>query len=245
MKLFWGFMIALIAVVILFVLGFAMPAATAWERSFAPARTVTVSAEGKTVATPDEADITFSIVTQGQSPSALSDNNNSKMAAVLQFVASQGIASSDVATVGYNLQPNYQWDKNSQRNYITGYTLTQTVRVKIRDLSKVAPVLGGLAPLGVNQIGSVNYTFQNPDAFVAIARTDAMMKAQEEAAQMAAESGAMLGPVVTVSESRYIPVPQPAYQALGMGMAATAVLPPVTAGTQEVTDNVTVVYGLR
>ena len=65
------------------------------------------------------------------------------MSAVLQFVSSQGIASSDVATTGYDLQPNYSYYTNTPVDIqrpptITGYTLTQTVQVKIRDLTKVA-----------------------------------------------------------------------------------------------------------
>ncbi len=57
-----------------------------------PSRTMTVCGEGKTTAAPDLAEISFSVVTQGQNPSTLSDNNNQKMSAVLQFVKSQGIA---------------------------------------------------------------------------------------------------------------------------------------------------------
>ncbi len=247
MKLFWGALTVFLAVLILFLVGFGVPAIMSWRNSFAPARMVTVSAQGMATVTPDEADIDFSVVTQGANPQTLSDNNNTKMGAVIQFVSSQGIASSDIATTGYDLQPNYQWDKTTSRNYITGYTLTQTVEVKIRDLTKVASVLGGLAPLGVNQIGGVNFTFQDPDKFIALARADALTKAASEASQMAAQAGASVGEVVTISESHYIPGPQPAYamnSGLGSAMAAP-VAPSIAPGTQDVTDTVTVTYELQ
>lgn len=247
MKPFWGVLTAFIAILILFIIAFAIPAVISWESSFAPARTITVSAQGMTTATPDEADIDFSVLTQGQNPKALSDANNSKMTAVLQFVASQGIASSDIATTGYNLQPNYQYDKEMQTNFITGYTLTQTVEVKVRDLTKVANVLGGLAPLGVNQIGNVNFTFQDPNQFVAIARADALSKAQTQANQMASGAGASLGEVISINESPIFPGPQPMYAAMssaGSGMAA-AVPPTLSPGSQKVTDSVTVTYQLK
>ncbi len=246
MRPFWGVLTAFIAILILFLVAFAMPSAVTWERSFVPARTITVSAQGMTTVTPDEAVVNVSVVTQGTNPQTLSDNNNTKMNGVMQFISSQNIASSDIATTGYDLQPNYSYDKTSQRNYITGYTLTQTVQVKIRDLTKVADVLGGLAPLGVNQIGGVNFTFQNPDEFVAIARGQAMTNAQTEATQMAAQAGASLGEVVTVTESQNMPQPYPVYaMSAGLGGAPSAVTPSIAPGTQDVTDMVTVTYALN
>lgn len=247
MKPFWGVMTAFIAILILFLVAFAIPATLAWQGSFTPARTITVSAQGMTTATPDEAVVDFSVVTQGTNPQTLSDNNNTKIGAVMQFLGAQNIASSDVATTGYDLQPNYIYDQASQRNDITGYTLTQTVEVKIKDLTQVATVLGGLAPLGVNQIGGVNFTFQNPDEFTAIARGIALTNASTEAGQMAAQAGASLGEVVTVSESSNIlvPGPQPVYAMAAGGATSAPVTPSLAPGTQQVTDNVTVTYELK
>lgn len=247
MKPFWGVLTVFLAVLILFLVGFAMPAVLSWKGSFAPARTITVSAQGMATVTPDEADINFSVVTQGANPQTLSDNNNTKMGAVMQFISSQGIASSDIATTGYNLQPNYQWDKNTSRNYITGYTLTQTVEVKVRDLTKVASALGGLAPLGVNQIGGVNFTFQDPDKFIALARADALTKAASQANQMAAQAGTSVGEVVNINESHYFPGPQPVYaMSAGLGGAMAApVTPSIAPGTQDVTDTVTITYEIQ
>jgi uncharacterized protein len=106
-------------------------------------------------------------------------------------------------------------------------------------------VLGGLAPLGVNQIGGVNFTFQNPDEFVAVARAQALANAQTEASQMASAAGATLGEVVTINESPIIPGPQPVYaMAAGAAVAAT-VEPTIEPGSQNVTDNVTVTYELQ
>ncbi len=245
---FWVLLDALIAALIIGVLGVGLPALVQWASSIPPARTITVMAEGKTTATPDLAEVTFSVVSQGQNPQTLASNNTDKMNAVLEFVSSQNIATSDIATTGYNLQPTYNYDKNTLRNFISGYTLTQTVTLKIHDLSKVATVLGGLAPLGVNQIGGVNFTFNNPDDFVALARADAMSKAQVKAQEMASEAGASLGKVVTLSENTYIPQPLPMYaMSSGAGLAIPQAVstPNIQPGTQDVTDSVTITYALR
>ena len=82
-------------------------------------------------------------------------------------------------------------------------------------------MLGGLAPLGVNQIGGVNFTFQNPDKFTAIARGNALTNAATEASELAGQAGASLGEVVTVTESSNVPYPVPMYAAMRLPRAGT------------------------
>ncbi len=246
-KWFWILLTVFLGALIVNLIFFVMPTIYKWGEAFYPAHTITVSAQGKTTAAPDLAEISFSVVTQGQSPQTLSDNNNTKMNAILQFVKSQGVADDDIKTTSYNLSPNYSWDKSTMRNYITGYTLTQTVQVKVRDLSKVASVLGGLAPLGANQIGGVNFTFADDAKVLSAARADAIAKAAEEAKAMAADAHVSLGRIVSISENNYIPGPR--YYAaadFGVGGASSAPVPPtIQPGTEDITDTVSIVYALN
>ncbi len=246
---FWVLLDSLLAALIISILGVGLPSLVRWAASVPPARTITVTAEGKTTATPDLAEISFSVVSTGQDPQTLQTSNTTKMNAALQFLASENIATSDIATTGYDLEPAYNYDNMTQRNYITGYTLTQTVTVKIHDLTNVATVLGGLAPLGVNQIGGVTFTFNDPDEFLAVARADAMNKAEAKAIQMASEAGTSLGEVVNVSENGIVPQPYPVYNMAApmaaMGASSGASTPNIQPGSQDVTDNVTITYALR
>lgn len=246
---FWVLLDALLAALIIAVLGVGLPLAVQYAASLSPARTITVTAEGTTTATPDLAEVTFSVVTTGQNPQTLEANNTSNMNAALQFLSSQNIASSDITTTGYDLEPSYNYDNTTQRNYITGYTLTQTVMVKIHNLANVATVISGLTPLGVNQIGSVTFTFSDSDEFVAVARADAINKAEAKAVQMAAETGASLGEVINISENSIVPQPFPVYNVAtpmaAMGGATAASTPNIQPGSQNVTDDVTITYALR
>ncbi len=244
---FWVLIDALVAGLIIVVMGVVAPSLVRYAGSLTPARTLTVTAEGKTTATPDLAELSFSVVTQGQDPQTLSLNNNTKMNSVMQFLASQSIATSDIKTISYDLQPNYQYDKNGNQTGIGGYTLTQSVQVKIHDLNNVAAVLGGLAPLGVNQVSGINFTFNYQDTFVAIARADAMAKAEQKAQEMASEAGVSLGGVVSMSENSMVPVPYPVYRTanVAMGMSAAVSTPAIQPGSEDITDNVTITYALR
>lgn len=250
---FWVLLDALLAALIIAIMGIGLPVAVQWANSLAPSKTVTVSAEGKTTAIPDIAEVSFSVVSQGQDVQTITTDNTNKMNAVLQFVATQNIASSDISTTGYNLEPNYKYTNTPTvvgSPSIDGYTLMQTVTVKIRDLSNVSTVLSGLAPLGVNQIGGVNFTFDDPNTYLAVARADAFNQARMKAQQMAADAGTSLGEVVSVSENGVTPGPLPIYSmASGGAMGATAAVAPATPniqpGSQDITDDVTITYALH
>lgn len=245
---FWILIDLLVVAVIINLVFFVMPTIRHYGDSLYPTRTMTVSADGKTTVTPDTAVTSFSVVSRGKNPQDLATNNNEKVSAAIQFVKSQGIEAKDITTTGYNLSPDYQYDQQTQRSYITGYTLTQTVTVKIRKIEKVAVVIGGLTPLGVNQIGGVSFTIDEPEKYLTQARADAFAKAQKKAAEIAQESGVRLARIVNVGEYQGGPPPIP-YYSMGMGGAkvaeSTTPAPTIEPGSQEVTVSVTLTYELQ
>lgn len=237
-----------------------------WGSSLAPARTLSVSAQGKTTAAPDLAEVSFSVISQGANPDALNTDNNQKMSAAIDFVKSLHVASSDITTTNYDISPDYQTNtvtapiavsqissavagvpmRTISSSTIVGYTLTQTVQVKIRDFANIAKLLGGLPALGINQVSGVTFTFNDPDQFLAIARADAMTKAEAKAGEMAAEAGVSLGKIVSVQEYGNIPVFSPVRYAAASSMAQSSVsMPTIEPGTQDITDQVTMVYELK
>ena len=217
-----------------------------YSDSLIPAKTVTVSAEGKVTVSPDIARLSFSVVSEGTDPKTLADDNNRKMKAAIDFVKSQGIDEKDVKTTDYNLSPKYEYDEKTKKTFISGYTLTQTVLVKIRDLGKVADVLAGLPPLGINQISSISFDIDEPEKYLSDARNQAFDKAKEKAMMMAEKNGVNLGQVVNFYE--YQPVTYYGTKmASGLGGTdmAAPVVPQIQPGTQEVTVQVSVVYEIR
>lgn len=223
------------------------PAVWRYASSLQSARSLAVSAEGEVLAIPDIAESSFSVVVQGKNPQDLAQNSNEKMAAVVEFLKSKNIDSKDIKTTAYNLYPDYEYDENIRRSFITGYTITQTVTVKIRDLGRAAEIIAGLTPLGVNQIGGINFTIDDPENYLTEARGKAFEKAKAKAKSIAAQSGARLGRVLNVSESSGgFPPPIPYFkdarlEALGGAVSAPTLEP----GSQEVKVQVTIVYELR
>jgi len=207
-------------------------------------RTINVSAEGKVEVSPDMANISFSVVTEGTDTQKIYADNTSKMNSAIEFVKSKGIEEKDIKTTQYNLSPKYEYDEETRKSFISGYTLTQTVSVKVRELAKVAEVIEGLSPLGINQIGNISFTVEDQEQYLAEARNEAFAKAKAKAETMAAVNGVKLGRVMNFSEY------QASYygykgEALGLG-GGDAVLPApqIQPGTQEVTIQVNITYAL-
>lgn len=220
-----------------------------WRQSaaLAPERTITVSAEGKATIAPDLATFSFSVVSQGVDPVKLQNDNNAKVNAAIDFVKAQGVEAKDIKTSDYNLSPNYVWNQKTGKSSIDGYTLNQSVVVKVRDLSKVAVLLGGLPSKGINQLGGVNFSVEDQDKYLNAAREEAFTKARAKAEAMAKYSGARLGRVVTFNESGG-GYPGPIYYAKEMSADHGGSVPPtptIEPGSQEVTVNISVVYELR
>jgi uncharacterized protein YggE len=239
--------LVLMAVVIVSLLAL-IPTALKWGNSLYPSRTVTVNAEGKTTISPDIAYVSFSVLTEGSNPVKIEEDNAKKMTDAINFVKEQGIDSKDIATTSYNLSPRYEYDKEKRTTHISGYTLTQTANLKIRDFKKVAPILGGLSESGVNQIGSVTFSVEDPDKYITPARDEAFTKAQAKAREMAAKNGVKLGRVLNFSDySGETPRPYQTYslEAKGGGVSQTSFAPPIEPGTQELTVQVSVTYELE
>ena len=219
--------------------------------SLNPARTVSVSASGKASVVPDIATFSFSVVTEGKDVGAITNDNNTKVNAAIDAVTAMGVDKKDISTTDYSLQPVYTQPQLGMYGgtfvpSIAKYSLTQTVTVKIRDFSKISPIMSALPGMGINRIGSLSFTIDDADAYLATARADAYQKALVKAKAIAAENGFSLGKVVNVSEYQNQPYPMYSASALGMGgVAEKTVAPTIEPGSKDVTLNVSVVYEIK
>src|SRR3989344_9340189 len=73
--------------------------------------TVSFTGEGKVFAVPDIAAISFSILTEAKASKEAQDSNSAKSKQVVDFLKSQNIEDKDIKTTGYNVYPQYGYDK--------------------------------------------------------------------------------------------------------------------------------------
>ncbi len=216
-------------------------------------RTITVSAEGKATVAPDIARLSFSVVTEGKDPKVIQEENTKKMNSAIEFVKASGVEDKDIKTSNYNLYPRYYYDPKPlgtvESPSIIGYTVTQTVSVKVRDLEKVGEILGGLPGKGINQIEQVTFDIDDPDRYLNEAREEAFTKARDKAEAMARMNNSRIRRVITFSEGGGgypIPIYYKAEMASdGRGGAVGAPAPALEPGSQDVTVSVSVTYEIK
>jgi len=210
------------------------------------ARTITVSADGKIVTKPDIALINLSVVAQSKTVKDVTKEGNTKMTQVIDAVKKLGVESKDITSSQYNLYPVYAYPEN-QSPKITGYSLTQEILVKVRDLNIVDDVLDTGITAGANQIGQLTFDIDDPAIVKKQAREKAFATAKEKAQEMAAAAGVKLGRVVTFSEGdNYYPPVYANYSMKAMSADSAAVpAPSIEPGSKEVNLNVSVTYEIE
>lgn len=173
---------------------------------------VSASADAKRV--PDVASISAGVVTQAADANAAMRANATQMDKVMAAIRSAGIAERDVQTSGINLNPEYKYADNVPPQ-ITGYQASNTVNIKVRDLSKLGKVLDTLVEQGANQVNGPNFEVDKPDEAYDEARVDALKKAQARAQTYADALGLKVRRIVSISEGgASFPRPMPMVRAI-------------------------------
>lgn len=209
------------------------------------------NAEGKVVAIPDIAQFSFSIITQGGIDLKNTQTENTNNANVtIAFVKSKGIDAKDITTQGYNVEPRYQYFDCSGRQSsvcppyeIVGYTITQTVLLKVRDFSTIGDLLSGVIENGANTVSQLSFTVEDPLLLENQAREKAITKAKEKAKSIAKAGGFRLGKLRSISEGSYYPVPM--FSTMEAKGGATPASPTIEPGSYDITINVSLTYEIK
>lgn len=221
-------------------------------------RSFTVTADAKVVAVPDVAAFTASVITEGGlSLDALQTKNTEDANRVIAYVKARGVDAKDVKTEGYSVEPRYQYYGCEQGPCppprIVGYTVRQTISVKVRDFSKAGEILSGVvsppAGGGANSVSSLSFTIDDPTKVQAEARAEAIAKAKVKAKEIARAGDFSVGRLLSIEEGGYAFPPVPYYrtEAYGMGGAGDAakVATSIEPGSQDVRVTVTLRYEIR
>jgi hypothetical protein len=205
--------------------------------------TISFSGEGKVLAKPDVAVVDFSIVTEVATSKAAQDANSARSQKAVDFLKKQKVDEKDIKTISYNISPKYSYPRNEAPR-IEGYRVDQTVRVKIRDLGNVSPILDGIVAAGVNQVNNLSFEIDEPEKLKAEARAEAIADAKKKAGELKDQIGVKLGRIVNFSEgvSGY---PMPVYGAMALEKAGGGGGPSVPSGENEITVNVTITYQIK
>lgn len=207
-------------------------------------REISVDAEGTAYVVPDTAVIRLGVSTEGASSEAVVSENTDKMNKVLEAIKGLGIEESKIQTTSYYLTPDYTWDENGNET-TTGYTLDQTVEVRLQDFEKIGDLIAAANTAGANTVSGIEFTLEDPETAKTEARTEAIASAKAKAQQIAMASGLRLGDMVSYYEYSSYYEGKGGYMDYYAESADMMSVPSIEPGQEEITLTVTLTYQIR
>jgi hypothetical protein len=274
----------------LFQPGPAEPAAT---------NTIMVSGTGSVTAIPNIATFDFGVTETATTVAAAQTAATAKINTAISALTSAGVATSDVQTLSYDINPHYSTVNQpcvyntvvpvpvsapaiaptsavngtasaesavssgsvssgissgvmipycpGQKTTLTGYDVSETIQVKVRDITKAGSLFQTIGSLGVQNVNDLQFSIDNVETVQDQARSAAITDARTNADKLASELGVHLVRIVGFndnSSSGIVPMMY-AQNAMAVSGSAAAPAPAIPQGQQKVTDNVSVTYEVR
>ena len=186
-----------------------------------PAPRISVTGEGEVSVAPDMAILTLSVLREADTAREAVAASSEAMKQVLGALKAAGIAERDLQTAGLSIQPRYTQpgpQAKPQAPKISGYSASNALTVRVRDLSAVGAILDKTISLGVNQGGDISFVNDDPKPSLTEARKRAVADAMERARTLAEAANVKLGRILSIEESPVRPGPVP----MGKVMRAAA-----------------------
>jgi hypothetical protein len=159
-----------------------------------------VSATGDVTRVPDIAIISAGVVTKAPTAQAALQQTAARMEKVRAALTAAGVADRDIQTSNISLNPEYRYQEN-QSPQLTGYTASNEVSVRFRNLSNAGKILDALVAQGANQINGPTLTIDNTAAALDEARGKAIAAGRARAEMYARQLGMRVVRLLAVSEN--------------------------------------------
>ena len=225
-----------------------LPAAAGAQQAVAFAQPITgtrleISATGEATRVPDLAIISAGVVTRAATAMAALQQNAAKMEQVRAALKRAGIADRDIQTANINLNPEYRYVEN-QPPRLTGYSASNQLNVRFRDIAATGDILDALVAQGANQINGPMLGIDKPEAALDEARTKALAAARARADLYARATGKRVGRILSISEGGGGHGPMPMYREAAMTVSAVS-RTEISPGEQSLSVTLAVSYELE
>jgi uncharacterized protein YggE len=167
-----------------------------------------INATGEVTRVPDVAVISAGVVTRAMTATAAIQENADRMERVRAALKRAGIADKDIQTSNISLNPEYRYE-NNQPPQLTGYTASNQVSIRFRDIRNSGRILDALVAEGANQINGPNLTIDKPEGALDEARAKAATNGRARAELYARALGMRVIRLLSVSEGGGYAVPPP------------------------------------
>ena len=215
-----------------------IPTGTASAEEALP--TLTMNGVGSAQIAPDMAEITLGVITEAKDAAKAHSDNAAQAARVQATVKALGVAERDIQTMRYDFSPIYDV-KDNGRSVTTGYTVTNAVVVKVRNLANVGKVIDAALANGANRVDSLEFSASDPSAAKDAALADAARDARSKADAVARALGVHVVRVLTIHADAQSYTPRN-FMPMMMAKEAYDAGTPISAGELSVEASVNVTY---
>jgi uncharacterized protein YggE len=225
--------------------------------------TISVTGTGEVFVAPDVANFTGTISVDAKTMADAEKSATAQESALIMKLSDAGVSKNDIKTTSYNAYPKYEnrvmgvpqiacMSGNCpsypiSNSVITGYTVSETLSIKVRNLDKAGDIAKLLADANISQVSGPDFAIDKPEQIQNDARNKAIQDAKEQAEILAKQLGVRLGKLVDFQVSNGGPMYPMAY-AMKSSMdsaGAAAPAPELPKGQTDVKSNVTITYQIR
>lgn len=214
--------------------------------------TIYVKGKGEIKAVPNIASLHITISKEAKTSKEAQDLLNKITAKTIKYLT-KTIKNKDIKSQYGGISPKYS-SQSVCYNYpcpprnqkIIGYTATQSMTVKIRDVDNANEIRTGLTDLGITNINGPTFSIDNQDVYNNQARAIAIKNAKDKAQVLAKDLEVKLVRIINFTENNNAyPI---LYRTNSLEQETPAVITPapkLPKGENTITSNVTITYEIK
>lgn len=238
----WSFIFAF-AIAFILSLNFGASKVLAADPTADAARTINVTGVGEVTIAPDIAYLYLGVVTDKLTTIEAQSANSTAINNVIAAIKKDGIKDEEIKTTDYSINPKYDYDKNTGRSSIVGYTVSNTLKVTVKDISKVGQVIDTALKNGANTSNSISFGISDYEKYYNMALLNALSNAQSKAQTISNFLGIKLTtPVKVIENSTGIPNDYPTSLSAKFESADSSASTSIQAGIYKVKADISLVY---
>jgi len=173
-------------------------------------------------------------------------NTNARgMSEIVQAVELIGIHLTDMQTTNLHLSQSHRYDTVTGRNEFDGYSASQELTIKVRNMTVVSEVLAAAVNSGATAISAVQFDVEDISSHVVKARLDAIDSAQAKALQICQRLGLrLLKPITITEKENNYDVAEPDFISLkaARGVSVQGQSNSIQVGSSKISHQVSIVY---
>ena len=202
---------------------------------------ISVTGRGTITLEPDLALLNVGVEATARTVSEARGEASRAMDAIISALRGRSVEDKDIQTRFFNISPRYEYREvfeegaHSERQVLVGYTVSNSARVKVRDIAALGGIIDDVAEAGgdATRINGISFTVEDVEVRMTGLRELAVKDALAKAEQFADLTGVSLGRLVYISEAGGAPSVRNFDQQREFAVAAAAPPPGTSIGGGE------------